>query len=64
MELYLMIIWALVGFSIYRDAKKHGMARPELWGIAGFLFGLLSLPVYYFVRYRHDHPKSAAPGLA
>ncbi|HEX6311132.1 MAG TPA: hypothetical protein VF152_05865 [Acidimicrobiia bacterium] len=56
-----LLIAGLVGVWVFTDAKKHEMQYPALWGIAVFLILIVALPAYFIVRYRHEHPKPAAP---
>ena len=44
--LYLLLFWPIVGFYVYRDAKRRAASRP-LWRGAGYgLFGIAGLLAY------------------
>jgi hypothetical protein len=54
-------VWVIVGVKVSRDAEKHELGRPALWGVGVFLGGILVLLPYLFVRYRHVHRTQVSP---
>lgn len=54
---FLYIIWAVVGYLVYQDAKKRNLKAAIGWGVLGFLFGLIGVLIYYLFVVRpnkHD----------
>lgn len=48
-----LLIAAVVAVFVGADAAKRGIRFPGLWGAFVFLFLILGLPTYLFVRWRH-----------
>lgn len=58
-NIIVLVIWVVIAVGIYNDANKRGNKNAILWGIVGFLLGLIGLLIYYLVVVRADNKKKA-----
>jgi hypothetical protein len=50
----------VLGYVVYKDAKKNGVDNPALWGILTFFFTLVGVLVYY-LAIKPDAMKKKSP---
>ncbi len=53
-----VVVQAIIGFLVYRDAAKLRMENPGVWFLTTMVLGIISL-VFYVVA-RTSHKKQAA----
>ncbi len=46
----LIVVNLLIAKYMHKDALKRGIKNSEFWLLIGFIFGLLGLLLYVFVR--------------
>lgn len=48
--LFGVALWGAIAYFIYRDAQKHDVDSPALWGAVVFVTGVVGILVYFLVR--------------
>jgi|GEM_PF-4138735 len=47
-----LLIAALLGYVVYKNAKERELSSAVGWGVLTFFFGLISVAAYYFAVLR------------
>ncbi len=51
------IVTLLIAKYMHKDAIKRGIKNSEFWLIMGFIFNVIGLLLYIFVRKNYEEPR-------